>query len=132
MKFYSRKWVKPEDLNAYNTLFGGKILSWIDEEAAIYAKCQLKSKNVVTKYISEIVFINSSKHGDVVEIGLETIDFGTTSITMSCMMRNKFTKEEIVTIEKIVFVLLDEDGVPLPHGKSMPITTDSSIGSPMT
>jgi len=119
MRFFSRKWVKPEDLNAYNTLFGGRLLAWIDEEAAIYAKCQLKSKNVVTKYISEINFLSSAVHGDVVEIGLETIAFGTTSITMRCVARNKMTKEEIITLDTIVFVLLADDGKPAPHGMTM-------------
>ncbi len=32
MKFYSRKLIKPGDLNANNTLFGGQLLKWIDEE----------------------------------------------------------------------------------------------------
>jgi len=119
MRFFSRKWVKPEDLNAYNTLFGGRLLAWIDEEAAIYSKCQLASKNVVTKYISEINFISSAVHGDVVEIGLETLGLGTSSITMRCVARNKMTKEEIISIDKIVFVLLGDDGKPAPHGKTM-------------
>lgn len=33
MRFHTRKWVKPEDLNANGTLFGGKLLAWIDEES---------------------------------------------------------------------------------------------------
>ena len=37
MNFHTRKWVKPEDLNPNGTLFGGSLLRWIDEEAAIYA-----------------------------------------------------------------------------------------------
>ena len=37
ISFRTRKWVKPEDLNANGTLFGGSLLRWIDEEAAIYA-----------------------------------------------------------------------------------------------
>jgi hypothetical protein len=41
MNFYTRKWVKPQDLNAHGTLFGGSLLSWIDEEAAIYSIIQL-------------------------------------------------------------------------------------------
>ena len=32
MKFYSRKLIKPGDLNARNTLFGGALLRWIYEE----------------------------------------------------------------------------------------------------
>ena len=48
MIYHTRKLVKPEDLNASGTLFGGTLLRWIDEEAAIYVMCQLDNKNVVT------------------------------------------------------------------------------------
>ncbi len=54
MKFHTRKWVKPEDLNANQTLFGGKVLAWVDEEAALYSIIQLENKRIVTKYMSEI------------------------------------------------------------------------------
>ncbi|MDQ1594096.1 MAG: acyl-CoA thioesterase YciA, partial [Arthrobacter pascens] len=50
--FRTRKWVRPEDLNANGTLFGGSLLKWIDEEAAIYAILQLGNGRAVTKYIS--------------------------------------------------------------------------------
>ena len=54
MHFFTRKWIKPEDLNPNGSLFGGTLLKWIDEEAAIYTVCQLDTKAIVTKYISEI------------------------------------------------------------------------------
>jgi len=28
MRFHTRKWVKPEDLNPNGTLFGGRLLAW--------------------------------------------------------------------------------------------------------
>ncbi|MDH6147453.1 acyl-CoA hydrolase [Paraburkholderia sp. WSM4179] len=59
MNFHTRKWVKPEDLNPNGTLFGGSLLRWIDEEAAIYAICQLDNQRVVTKFMSEINFVSS-------------------------------------------------------------------------
>ena len=57
VNFRTRKWVKPEDLNANNTLFGGSLLRWVDEEAAIYATLQLGNPRCVTKLISEINFL---------------------------------------------------------------------------
>ena len=119
MRFYSRKLIKPENLNARNTLFGGALLSWIDEEAGIYAMTKLDTKSVVTKYISEIDFVSSAKQGDVVEIGLGFQDVGRTSISFSCEVRNVFTKQTIIKIEKIVFVKVGEDGKTEPHGKSL-------------
>ncbi len=118
MRFHTRKWVKPEDLNANGTLFGGKLLAWIDEEAALYSIVQLESKKVVTKYVSEINFMSSAKKGDIVEIGIEVVKFGVTSITLNCEVRNKMTHESIVTVDDIIMVNLDENGNPAPHGKT--------------
>lgn len=118
MNYHTRKWIKPEDLNANHTLFGGKLLQWIDEEAALYSIIQLENTKTVTKYISEINFVNSARQGDIIEIGIEVVNFGRTSITLSCEVRNKMTHQTIITIDKIVFVSLDENGNPQPHGKT--------------
>ncbi|NHU86349.1 acyl-CoA thioesterase [Kocuria sp. JC486] len=114
--FHTRKWVKPEDLNPNGTLFGGSLLRWIDEEAAVYAIVQLGNQRAVTKYMSEINFVSSARQGDLIEMGLRATHFGRTSITMTAQVRNMITRHLILTIEKIVFVNLDQDGVPAPHG----------------
>lgn len=118
MNFYSRKWIKPEDLNPNGTLFGGTLLRWIDEEAVIYAIIQLGNHYVVTKYMSEINFVSSARKGDIIEMGIQAVHFGKTSLTMRCEVRNKITRKTILLIEKLVFVNLDKDGVPTPHGKT--------------
>ena len=118
MKFHTRKWVKPEDLNPNNSLFGGKLLQWIDEEAALYAIIQLENPHVVTKFISEINFISAPKQGDIIEIGITAIHFGNTSITLRCEVRNKLNQAPILTIDKLVFVNLNAEGIPAPHGKT--------------
>ena len=118
MNFHTRKWVKPEDLNPNGTLFGGSLLKWIDEEAAIYAIIQLGSQRVVTKLISEINFVSSARQSDIIELGMTATEFGRTSITMRCEVRNKITRKSILTIDKMVFVNLDDDGNPAPHGKT--------------
>ena len=118
MRFHTRKWVKPEDLNANETLFGGRVLAWIDEEAALYSIIQLENKRVVTKYMSEINFMSTAKKGDIVEIGIEVVKFGKSSLTLNCEVRNKMTRETIVTVDNIIMVNLDEDGKPKPHGKT--------------
>ena len=127
MNFYTRKWVKPEDLNAHGTLFGGRLLSWIDEEAAIYAIVQLETNGCVTKYMSEINFINSARQGDIIELGIKAIHFGNTSITLTCEVRNKISHKTILTIDKIVFVSLDEKGKPVRHGKTEITYTDERL-----
>ena len=118
MRFHTRKWVKPEDLNPNGTLFGGRLLEWIDEEAALYTIIQLENTKIVTKFISEINFKSSARKGDIVEIGLEVKHFGKSSITLACEVRNKMTRETIITIDKIIMVNLDPRGNPSPHGKT--------------
>lgn len=118
MNFHTRKWVKPEDLNPNGTLFGGRLLEWIDEEAALYTIVQLENRRIVTKFMSEINFINAPVQGDIIEIGIEAISFGKTSITMRCEVRNKLTREEILSIDRIVMVNLGPDGKSAPHGKT--------------
>ena len=118
MRFNTRKWVKPEDLNPNGTLFGGRLLAWIDEEAALYTIIQFENSKIVTKYISEINFKASAKQGDIIEIGIEVIKFGKTSITMKCEARNKMTRETILTVDNIVMVNLGKDGKPALHHKT--------------
>lgn len=129
MNFHTRKWVKPEDLNPNQTLFGGRLLQWIDEETALYAIIQLENRHVVTKFISEINFISAPKQGDIIEIGIMATHFGNSSITMKCEVRDKLTRESILTIDKIVFVNLGTDGKPAPHGKTAITYVKDRLGS---
>ncbi|WP_378185067.1 acyl-CoA thioesterase [Aquimarina sp. W85] len=118
MRYHTRKMVKPEDLNPNETLFGGRLLEWIDEEAALYGVIQLENKRVVTKFISEINFVSSAVQGDIVEIGMDVVKFGTTSLTLRCEVRNKLSRKTILKVENITLVNLDEQGVPAPHNKT--------------
>ena len=54
-----------EDLNPNHSLFGGRLLQWIDEEAALYAIIQLENTKVVTKFISEINFVSSMPNREI-------------------------------------------------------------------
>ncbi|MFQ3266713.1 MAG: acyl-CoA hydrolase [Colwellia sp.] len=122
MRFLSRRLVMPNDLNYANSLFGGRALEWIDEEAAIYAICQLETNCLVTKHIGEISFESPAMQGDVVEFGLVTKKVGRTSITVTCLVRNKATKKTICLADDIVFVQLDpESRLPIPHGKTLEV-----------
>ena len=118
MRFHTRKWVKPEDLNPSGTLFGGKLLAWIYEELALYSIIQLEYTRIVTKHMSEINFRSSAKQGDIVEIGIDVVKFGNSSLTLKCEARNIMTRETIITIDSITMVSLDDEGKPKAHGKT--------------
>ena len=120
MHFLSKRLVMPNDLNYANSLFGGRILEWIDEEAAIYAICQLETNCLVTKHIGEISFESPAIQGDIVEFGLATKKVGTSSITITCLVRNKATKKTICLADDIVFVVIDTvTKNALAHGKTL-------------
>ena len=99
------------------TLFAGRVLSWLDEEAIMYAMIQLENKRIVTKFMSEVNFIGTAVVGDVIEIGVKVVKFGKSSLTLNCEVRNKMTQEPIVTVDNVILVNLDETGKPKPHGK---------------
>lgn len=119
LKFRTRKLIKPEDLNGRNTLFGGRLMSWIDEECAIYCACQMKTHQIVTKYISEMNFMSPAYQGDMIEIGVETVSVGRTSLTLSAVVRNKDTKENLIQVDRLVFVSVDAAGRPVPHASAL-------------
>jgi acyl-CoA thioesterase YciA len=97
VRFLSRKLVQPGDLNANNTLFGGRCLAWVDEEAAIYAAIETRHKRVVTKS------------------GIALKKVGKTSITLEVQVRDLTTQRIIVNIDEMVFVCVDEQGKPVRH-----------------
>lgn len=118
MNCTTTKLVMYGDLNSGRKLFGGRALAWIDEAAAIYVLGLLGNTphNIVTAHMSSINFIASGELGDIIEIGSEVVRIGNSSITVSCTMRNKNSGKDIVKVDEIVFVNLDENGKPKPHG----------------
>ncbi len=107
MKFRSVHLIKPDDLNSHDTLFGGRLLSWLDEEAAVWVMSKLGINSIVTKYVSEVDFMAPALKGDLIEIGCDLVAVGKSSITVECLVRNITTKKEICKINKIVFVVVD-------------------------
>ncbi|UOQ57164.1 acyl-CoA thioesterase [Leucobacter allii] len=117
-RYLVRKWVKPEDLNQHGALFGGRLLQWVDEEAAIVAVTQLGTIDVVTRHMSEIGFSARADRGDLLELEYRIVAFGRTSITLSCRVENAVTGHEVLTLDRIVFVAVDAAGVPVAHGRT--------------
>ena len=68
--------------------------------------------------MSEINFKSSANQGDIIEIGIDVVKFGTSSLTLKCEARNMMTRETIITIESVTMVSLGSDGKPKAHGKT--------------
>ena len=115
MKFLTRKLITPADLNPRGTLHGGQLLKWIDEEGGIHAALELQTGLIVTKFISEIEFKYPVLEGDVVEIGMQTNQVGTSSVNLSCDVRSMHADRIVCTIDKIVYVRVNKYGMPKGH-----------------
>lgn len=127
VRFSVRKWVKPEDLNQHGALFGGRLLQWVDEEAAIFAITQIGTKDLVTRHMSEINFLARAERGDLLELIYTVKRFGRTSVTLSCRVKNSVTGAEILTLDSIVFVSVDEHGAPAEHGQTRATPTTERV-----
>lgn len=117
--FYCRL-VKPEDLNPANALFGGRVLEWLDEAAALYTMRTLQRDRIVTKTISEINFRAPAKVGAFIEFFFDVKEVGTTSVTIAAKIFRKDMKlgssgHTLILDCCLVFVAVDEDGKKTPH-----------------
>lgn len=130
MQVTYRKLVMPEHMNHGGRLFGGEMMKWLDEAAALYAICQLQSRNAVTLKVSEILFKEPVENGDFLVFNAFTSNVGRTSITVGIEVIKKDIGEgkeiesnifcqadKVVLTCEFVFVKIDsETKKPVPHG----------------
>jgi acyl-CoA hydrolase len=117
--FVSRFLVMYSDLNAHGRLFGGRLMSWLDEGTAQVAMERMGTRNIVTKKFGEIVFQNPGQLGDSVEIWTRVEREGRTSLTLDCrvLVRGYSPEQEKrrqICHCSVVYVALDEEGRPRP------------------
>jgi acyl-CoA thioesterase YciA len=107
----------PRDTNALGTIFGGIILSYIDQAGAVEARKNTEKK-VVTIAMHEVKFIAPVFVGDLVSFYTETVKLGTTSITVrvtvDAIRSHEPRKPVRVTQAEVVYVAMDERGKPVP------------------
>jgi len=105
----------PRDTNAHGTIFGGVILSYIDQAGAIEARRQ-GLQFMVTVSMDKVVFHEPVFVGDLVSFWTETLRIGNTSITTKVVVeviRNGIERKT-VTEAQVVYVNLGEDRKPKP------------------
>lgn len=101
------------DLGINGNLFGGRMMSFIDESAAIYVANKVRSKKVVTKLFNQVEFINPVKEGDIIEIFGGVDNVGNSSITVNLeayRISVSNNKKVLVCKTSAVFVKVDEHG----------------------
>ncbi len=106
----------PRDTNAHGTIFGGVILSYIDQAGAIEARrqgCEL----MLTVSMDKVVFHQPVHVGDLVSFWTETLRIGNTSITTKVVVesiRSGSGEKVTVTEAQVVYVNVGADRKPKP------------------
>ena len=107
----------PKDTNAHGTIFGGVILSYIDQAAAVEAK-RHGAAFIVTVAMREVVFHQPVNVGDLVSFYTRLVRIGRTSITIAVEVFSQngegSGRRVKVTEAEATFVNLDENRRPIP------------------
>src|SRR5687768_5358606 len=122
MELITKKICMAKDIGIHHNLFGGILMSWIDEAAAAYATEYCHTPNMVTLRVGELLFKRPVKAGNHIRIYGEVANLGRTSITLNIEVKryNLYSGDEtLVCTTSITFVRIDEDGCPTPIGETI-------------
>lgn len=124
MELITTKICMTSDLGVHGNLFGGTMMSILDESAAAYA-CQIcDTPRMVTKKIEEVIFENTVKVGNILKVYAEVTKIGKTSITIKLEARKHSVytgQQKLVCSTNVVFVRIDEEGTPVPISERVKI-----------
>ncbi|PYQ64629.1 MAG: acyl-CoA thioesterase [Acidobacteria bacterium] len=108
----------PKDTNALGTIFGGIILSYIDQAGAVEAHHHVPLPGrLVTVAMREVVFHSPVFVGDLVSFFTETLRVGRTSVTIKVTVeaeRSTGSGRVKVTEAEVVYVHVDRNNQPVP------------------
>jgi acyl-CoA thioesterase YciA len=108
---------KAFEIGIHNNMFGGTMMSLIDDAAASYAAQICDTPRIVTIKIDELIFKRPVKVGNLIKIYGRVIEFGRTSVSLYIEVRkhNVYTgDQDVVTQTNIKFVRIDEEGNSIP------------------
>ena len=107
----------PRDTNPMGTIFGGLILSYIDQAGVVEA-CKHSEKHLATVAMHEVKFLAPVFVGDLVSFYAETLRIGRTSITIRITVDAKrgHPPHEVVRVTQaeVVYVAVDQPGRAVP------------------
>jgi acyl-CoA thioesterase YciA len=111
-----RVMMMPRDTNSYGTIFGGIILSHIDQAGAV-AAIEYGCPRVVTVAMDKVEFHEPVFVGELVSFYARVVKVGRTSITVNVeveALRRETSQVVSVTSADLTFVNIDSGGQPTP------------------
>jgi len=115
MRLISTNLCKTSDIGINNNLFGGRMLSWLDEAGGIMAAEEVCSRNIVTLKIDQVLFKKPVKVNDHIRIYGPVVNIGKSSISLFLEARRfdfDHHTEDAVCSTKMTFVKIDNTGKP--------------------
>ena len=115
--FHHHMIVRQEHLNQYGSLYGGRVLSVIDELAFIACARTFPGRNFVTRAVQDAEFTAPAHLGDTLEFHFGVDAVGRTSVRVGVQMiiydgeRGESRKS---FDGRVVMVCVDDHGAPLP------------------
>src|SRR5262245_45516636 len=103
----------PRDTNPYGTIFGGVLLSYIDQAGAVGARRAVVlagglPPHIVTVALNRVEFKRPVLVGDVIRLWARVVRLGRTSITMHVSVEtDRAGQVEQVTEAEVVYVGID-------------------------
>ena len=117
MQLISTHICKGQNIGVHGNLFGGVMLSWLDEAGAAFTAQVCGSPRMVTKCISEVIFNKPVRPGQIIKIYGDVVQIGETSITVNMEARRHSVvngSQRSVCRVEMIFVRIDGDGEPVP------------------
>ena len=110
----------PRDTNVHGTIFGGIILSYIDQAGAVHARRE-GCRTIVTIALDRVVFHEPVYVGDLVSFRTHTVKTGNTSVRVKvCVEAERYADASKITVTEaeVVYVNIDENRRPVPIPKA--------------
>jgi acyl-CoA hydrolase len=109
--------VLPADLNQYGSLFGGRLLAWVDEASWVAASLDYPHLHFVTVGMDRVEFRHGVRDGTILRIRCERVSEGKTSVTYQVEVSDAKPHPRPIFSTKITFVSVDDEGRKRPiHG----------------
>ncbi len=117
-----------DDVGVYGNMFGGRLLSIMDESAAIFARLYTGEKRIVSRKFSGVEFHSPVKLGEILCVYADNPKHGTTSFSFDIVVIVNETRRFQASC---VFVAVDADGrkktIDWSHAPKLNFSTRNSI-----
>ena len=106
--------VRPNHLNGANRLFGGILMQWIDEVAAIVAKRHCNG-NVTTASVDNLTFLRGAYNNDMVVIKGKMTWVGNSSmeVCVDTYVENRQGERSRINNAHFILIALDDNDKPM-------------------